>query len=357
MPANLPPYTAPSQVADVPYIVREDDGTGGVTWRLPRGKGVFLLVFGTLWCVITAFVSTSFAVAFFRGNQPKGDLPEWVMIPFFGAFWAIGIGVLYAGIRMKFSRHHLVIANGQIVLRREIFGRVTEKSLDAGAVLSVSEKMFYEQNHQPVTGIELRSERGRLRFGSGLEQMEKERLIGEIKMVLYGNKVTTPQAPETDFSIPIPRSRSSLWTVAVIFLVMGVTILLLGTYKLPHVKGISHLGVLMNLGIVFACLGGTGTAWLLMTGGRETVLEGDRTQVAVRLKRHGSILMERVHQRSDVSAVRLAATGVQMNGQDMKRVELVAGGNTDVLVRWMEASQAEDLAHRIRTALGLWDRE
>jgi len=355
MPDNPSPCS--SSAADEPYIVREDDALGGVTWRMPRGNSGGLLLFGIFWCVITGIVCLAFASPYFTGNPPKGDTMDWLTIPFFGAFWLIGIVALYAGIRTKFSRHQLEIAGGRIVLRRELFGRITEKSLDAATVHSVSERTFYELNDRPVTGIELRSERGKLRFGSGLQQPEKERLVGEIKRVLYGDKASSPQTPEAYFCIPIPRSRVSLWTVAVIFLVMGVAILLLGTYKLPHVKGISHLNVLMNFGIVFACMGGVGTAWLIMTGGRETVIEGDQTQVAVRLKRHGSILRERVHHRSDVSAVRLAATGVQVNGQDMKRVELVAGGTTDVLVRWMEASQAEDLAYKIRTALGLWGRE
>jgi hypothetical protein len=96
--ADQPPVTA----------IRRERTPVGTVWHIPAGgKFGFFMFFGTFWCLITAFVSGGFLLTFLTGGEIEGNMPKWAMMPFFGIFWAIGLGTLYMGAREKWLRQRV----------------------------------------------------------------------------------------------------------------------------------------------------------------------------------------------------------------------------------------------------------
>ena len=70
-------------------------------------------------------------------------------------FWAIGLGMLYFGLRAKYSWHLLMLSPEAVVLARSLFKRNTRKSLARNKLESVEKREFYQQNYSPAYVIEL----------------------------------------------------------------------------------------------------------------------------------------------------------------------------------------------------------
>ena len=98
-----------------------------------------------------------------------------------------------------------------------MFGTIKEKSLVTSQVTSVAQIEFYQQNYQPVYGVEIRGRDGKFRFGTTLEEAEKAWLVADIKRaVLATDPSAAPVAaiaPEviaaqrqSSFSFPLPAS-------------------------------------------------------------------------------------------------------------------------------------------------------
>lgn len=160
-------------------IVREMEA-GAVVWRIPSaGKGGGLLGFGILWCLVT-LVHGSVMIPALMTSNVMGSIPRWVIIPFYLIFVVVGIVMVRAGLRNKFARHVLRSDGETISLARELFGRKKETVVRCGEVRSIAQKEFYQQNYQPVYGIEIRTPSKKLRFGTMLSIEEKAWLVADL---------------------------------------------------------------------------------------------------------------------------------------------------------------------------------
>ena len=138
------------------------------------------MLFSLAWLSITAIVSGTFLFTFLSGGKSEGNMPEWLLIPFFGIFWAVGLGTLYTGLHNMLARHRVSVGGGRLTLRREMLGRVSEKSLSCTGITTLEQREFYQQNDQPVYGIEIKGVEGKIRFGTTLEEAEKALLVVEL---------------------------------------------------------------------------------------------------------------------------------------------------------------------------------
>ena len=118
-----------------------DDGNGGTVWEIPRnGKFGFFLFFGLFWLGITGFVSGGFLVS----GGIDGDFPNWVLIPFFGIFWAIGLGMLWVGFRNMLAKHRLAVGGGIFSFERNMLGMSKLKTLACTGIKTVERKEFLQ---------------------------------------------------------------------------------------------------------------------------------------------------------------------------------------------------------------------
>ena len=149
----------------------EDTGAECI-WRIPaKGGCSFMLLFSAAWLTFcTVFVTL---IVLSDGDHKTEGLA------FISLFVLAGFGMLYAGLRMTRASHVVRLNSAEFVYERKFFGRTTRKAWPRASVRSVALVVFYSENYQPVHGIEVRGEHGKIRFGSALAAMEKAWLCRE----------------------------------------------------------------------------------------------------------------------------------------------------------------------------------
>lgn len=169
-----------------------------ISWRIPAsGESCFVLLFGIIWTVVTALFSFGFLVGRSSVSSESGEVSGIWLVPFFGAFWAIGLGLLYIELRSRYARQLVTIEEDKITLRRELFGRRKEVSMALADVVSIVQKEFYQKNYKPIYGIEIKGTHSKIRFGSGLTPDEKSWLVADLRRVVKSNPIPQYLLPIT----------------------------------------------------------------------------------------------------------------------------------------------------------------
>jgi uncharacterized membrane protein len=365
----------PDQIPAGTRIKREGTGTSECIWHIPAsGKFGFFLFFGLFWTGVTALVSAGFL--FGSDREVEGSAP-WVIYPVFALFWGVGLGTLYIAVRNKYARHRISVTRDLVTLRREMFGQVKEKSLVASKVTSVAQVEFYQQNYQPIYGVEIRGHEGKLRFGTTLEESEKAWLVADIKRAVFGEVHDTiaPHTPEmlaahrqSSFSFPLPPATKGQWIGGVIFILIGLGAIAVGVFNGSDIPDqgntaadqiaaafdslFSGFNLIPKIvGLVFTGIGLTMVFSTLSGSNKEVRLEGDEAQVALRTYQHGRVIKEQSFPRSSVSGVRATRSGV-MNGKPVKRIDLIVDGKAQQITGWTENDTADAWASDVCRALG-----
>ena len=347
------------------------DASGGKVWEIPAsGKFGFFMLFSLLWLSITAIVSGGFLLTFLSGGKIEGNMPEWLLIPFFGIFWAVGLGTLYTGLRNMLARHRVSVGGGRLTLRREMLGRVSEKSLSCAGITTLEQREFYQQNYQPVYGIEIKGAEGKIRFGTTLEEAEKAWLVAELAEaalpkpashasggadgvvggVLAPMKVGAAALTES-FSAVIPGlGMRGFWAGLTFVLVAGgFASLAFTVMDRESWIGIRGIWLVFNSLFISFGLGMLGNA--LLGRGKERRIEGNATEISIRTYRNGLILKDKSFLRREVTDIRSSVSG-NSNSTTMKRVELIVGDRAEKLASWVDAGEADALVRQVRGALG-----
>jgi hypothetical protein len=365
--------------------IRREESAGGVIWNIPaKGKSGFLMVFAVLWLAITALVSGGFLVTYLTGGNIEGNMPEWVLIPFFSIFWAVGLGVFYAGLREKFMCHIVSVADGKVTLVKRMFGREKAKSIAAGKGTSVSQKEFYRQNYKPVYGIEIRNESGKLRFGSALTEDEKAWLVGDIGRSVAGPGRSTDAVrddtaltiklarPKEVFSITLPPPGKAALIVSLALPAMGIAFFCIGLFVMEGNEPPSEEreGADNWFVMIFSLFENAFRAfWLLFSGffavvgigiffmtlrklGMDQRIEGSRSAISIRTYNRGFMTDEKSFPRDQVADIRASESG-HNNGNPMKRIELIVGDRAERIADWLDGGKADAIVAEMREALGV----
>ena len=368
-------------------IRRETMGANQIIWHIPAvGKFGFFLFFAVFLLLITGTVSGGFFISFLSGQKIEGDGPDWIIVPFFAIFWAIGLGMLYAAFRQKYLKHIVTFSGDHITLRKNMFGRTSEKSLSRSSVNSVSQMEFYQQNYKPIYGIEIRGNEGKLRFGSALAAEDKAWLVADFKKVLTDTKksesnretsdVTRGLAPiqvavpKSAFSVSIPKPGKSALIGSLIFAMIGVGFICIGIFAIKgeQMPQGNHESGSFFRWLAFLLDNGFRTVWTLFSAvcaiigigmlystframGRDQRIEGDVDKISIRTYKKGLTLENRSFSRDQVYDIRGIISGAS-NGKAMKRVELVVGNKTEKIASWMDGDLADQLIQEVRDALG-----
>lgn len=160
--------TADRLVLFLPPGSKQAEGLGciALAWNL------FLCIFTPLW----------FVPAFGAGG--KNGPPLLVIVPFLSIFWAVGLGMLYFYLRMKYQRTFLLLDRERIVVQRVLFGRkrLDETLLAPGSRAELVES--YSQNDVPVYRVEVKGQNRAAKFGTPLSNEEKDWLVDRINEFL-----------------------------------------------------------------------------------------------------------------------------------------------------------------------------
>jgi hypothetical protein len=125
------------------------------------------------------------------GPAGHGGLPIALFL-FFGLFWAVGLGMLYFWIRMRFTRTYLLLERERIVVQRVLFGRKTTAETLLGADSKAGLVEAYRSNNVPVHTVTINGIGGTAKFGTPLSRPEKDWFVETINGFLQNVEPTNP---------------------------------------------------------------------------------------------------------------------------------------------------------------------
>ncbi|HTI51781.1 MAG TPA: hypothetical protein VL475_12540, partial [Planctomycetaceae bacterium] len=161
--------TAERLVLFIPAGGKNSGGLGcfALIWNL------FMGVFTTLWIFGTV-----------RGVKQDAPPPLLVIVPFFGLFWAIGLGMAWFWLKARFERTFLLLDHERIVVQRVLFGRKRLEETILGTASRAALVESYQQNERPVDRVEVTGAGGAAKFGTVLSDEEKDWLVDRINEFL-----------------------------------------------------------------------------------------------------------------------------------------------------------------------------
>jgi hypothetical protein len=118
------------------------------------------------------------------GQQGNDAPPLFFIIPFLGLFWAIGLGMGFVWLKMKYQRTILLLQRDRLVMQKVLFKwkRVTETALTRESRAELVES--YQQNDVPVYRIEVQGLSNSAQLGTPLSDAEKDWLVDRINEFL-----------------------------------------------------------------------------------------------------------------------------------------------------------------------------
>ena len=108
---------------------------------------------------------------------------ELFLILFLGVFWLVGIILLIAWIRMRFTRLYLLLEKDRLVIQRKLIG-TSNRELPLTSVSKATLEESYAVNNVPVYAVTVHGEGRNESFGTGLPSDDKEFLAREINAFL-----------------------------------------------------------------------------------------------------------------------------------------------------------------------------
>lgn len=145
-----------------------------------RGIGCFAL----MWNLITIPISLVFLLvddANWEGGQAP---PLWGMLLFFGVFYAVGIGMLIAWVRMRFMQVLLAVEPGRLTIQRTLFGRKKLKRCELTADSRARLVEAYRSNEVPVYTVQVNTADGQEKFATALTADEKQWIVDTVNQFL-----------------------------------------------------------------------------------------------------------------------------------------------------------------------------
>jgi hypothetical protein len=138
----------------------------------PHGRWGIWLFGAFLWNLISWTI--------FLGFLGRPEFPPLAVV-MASLFVIIGLGLIFVALRHRYGSTLVELTPETIRLRRGLFGIRRDYEVRTSEVHHISKTVFYTQSYLPVYGIEIKTSRRRLRFGSSLTEDEKNWLRWEIQ--------------------------------------------------------------------------------------------------------------------------------------------------------------------------------
>jgi uncharacterized Zn finger protein (UPF0148 family) len=155
-----------------------------------------LAFFAALW---NGFMLLFTGIALGGALHGKGiDAPPLLgLVAFLGLFWAVGLGLAFYWMKLKYERTFLLVDRDRLVVKRVLFkrNRVDETALASDSRAALVES--YQQNDCPVYRVEVQGPGGKAKFGTSLADAEKDWLVDRINDFLGRTGAWALEAPAT----------------------------------------------------------------------------------------------------------------------------------------------------------------
>jgi hypothetical protein len=118
---------------------------------------------------------------------------------FLGVFWLVGLGLIFAWVKLRFERSLLFVDRERAVLRKILFGRQKQKEAALNETSRAELTESYSENERPVYRVTIVGADGtRIHFGTSLDQREKDWCVDAINAVLQPVVAEPPIQPPPD---------------------------------------------------------------------------------------------------------------------------------------------------------------
>lgn len=343
-------------------IKQHEPSPGAVAFDVPAtGKSGGLLFFALLWIGATAVGSVGllFAIRTQGIDWSDSDLPIEFVPLILIVFWAVGLGLLSAGLRAKFSKHLLVLHDKTLICVSEFFGKKKTSSFPFSGITSIAVIEFYRSNYEPVYGVEIRSASKKFRFGTSLDDDEKGWLVAELKALVFPEKsvpttMTAGIPTKRDrFELVIPAAplNASYWSSILIALIIVGSFLALGLSPLMKDAG-AFRPFWTGLNLLFLAVVISIFIWTLIQSRIESKVIYDGKRVAVLRLRNTRTISEEAIDAEEVRRVALYAIN-NANRKHCYSVALIAEERVLLVFRWRPIEIARPFAEDLRKRLDL----
>lgn len=145
-----------------------------------RGMGLFAAVWLTITTVLSAVFFSVPDDAWDGGEAP----PLYFLVPFFSIFYAVGFGMLYVWMRMRFMEVLLAVEPGRLTIQRTLFGRKKLKRCDLTEDSRAKLVVSYTSNDVPVYTVKIDTADGDEKFATALSRDEKQWIADTVNRFL-----------------------------------------------------------------------------------------------------------------------------------------------------------------------------
>lgn len=176
--------TGPIAPPEYTEVKIQDLPNAEMVCQIPESKKVGgVMVFGVIWSLFCLSFYVMFLSGVISGEQVD---THPLLIHLFGAiFVSVGLVMIYAGLLQHWATRLLYVGRERVRLQTDLFGFKKIHDLPAASIQSISRTLFYEQNYQPIYGVEISTKNKKIRFGSALTDSEQKWLCWLIKEKLH----------------------------------------------------------------------------------------------------------------------------------------------------------------------------
>lgn len=339
---------------------------GDFHWRIPAaGNAGLAMGFWGLWCV-AAFALSGFVG--FRTFPDHGAGSLLLLLSFPLPLLVIGAVFLLQAIVRHHAEHEVLLTEDTLEIRRNLLGRVKLTVFPRPGIRHICRMAAGKGADRKHEVIEIRAGKQRVRFGGHLSPEERDKLVLEMRLRVFGTPVPVPGA--VPGPVPLPGAFSFLilhrklhelpfacaaMAMGALFMVVVLRFMSfefgMGPPGEPMffrvIEGVANtVGSVMRgviLLIALAMIGGGLWLWIhsLRIHLRQTSLEGNASQLIVRrFDKRGRPIREKTYPRDASTSIRTSMQSIT-GGVTLKRIELLQGEEATTLISDVRSEEAE----------------
>ena len=353
-------------------VVRGQSFGGDFHWRIPAAHNAgFAMRFWGLWCV-AALALTGFAG--FKTFPEYGAASLLLLLSFPIPVLIVGGIFLYQAVVRHHAEYGITLAKDTLEIRRNLLGRTMLTVFPRPRIRHICRIPTGKGADRQHEAIEIRAGKQRVQFGEHLSPEEREKLVDEMRLRVFGPPAPAPGAVLS--TVPIPGSFSFLirhrmlhyLPFACVAIITGAIfmVVVLRFMSFEHSMGqagepvffrviewvATMAGNVMRVLFLLIALGMiSGGLWMwihaLRKHLRQTVLEGDAGRIIVRmLDKRGRQTGEKTYPRHESDTIRTSLQSMT-GGVTLKRIELLHGDDSTTLVSCVRSEDADAIMKQL----------
>jgi hypothetical protein len=154
-------------------VVIDRSRPGEIALSIPGRGGLFLMILASVW-VDAATVAIVLALVW------RSSTFVWILVP----LWLVGLGVLVAGLFLRFGVTGLRLDRREFVITRRLFGCGWPRRGLMDQVTAIELRKAFEHEDGPVMAVTICAGRKSHFVGSFLTDAEKRWIVGELRTFL-----------------------------------------------------------------------------------------------------------------------------------------------------------------------------